>query len=103
MKTKVLLLQVLSLILVLTLVAPAQNPETTKAMEKAARQAYKDLLKETDKNSDGKISKTEFYAIWKDKKTAEEKYVFWDTNKDGYITEEEYVKAVVSVTNKKKK
>jgi len=52
------------------------------------------LLKETDKNNDGKISKVEFFAIWKDKKIAEEKYKVWDLNKDGYITEEEYVKSM---------
>ena len=43
-------------------------------MEKAAHEAYKTLLKETDKNNDGKISKKEFFAIWKDPKIAEEKY-----------------------------
>jgi Ca2+-binding EF-hand superfamily protein len=82
--------------------AHAQDPDVTKAMEKAAKQAYQDLLKETDKDKDGKISKTEFYAIWKDKKTAEEKYTFWDSNKDGYITETEYVKAVKNTGTKKK-
>ena len=72
-----------------------------KEMEKASRNAYKTLLKETDKNKDGKISKTEFFAVWKDRKVAEEKWTFWDTNKDGYITEEEYVKAVLSIGKKK--
>ena len=88
--------------MVFVLVVHAQDPAMTKQMEKAAKQAYQDLLKETDKNKDGKISRTEFNAIWKDKKTAEEKYTFWDTNKDGYITETEYVKAVQNVGNKKK-
>lgn len=96
-------LWVLSLTIIFTQIAQAQDPDVTKQMEKAARQAYKDLLKETDKNNDGKISKAEFYAIWKDKKVAGEKYIVWDLNKDGYITEEEYVKAVRDITTKKKK
>jgi len=94
---------VLSLLLIFIRFAQAQDPDVTKQMEKAARKAYKDLLKETDKDKDGKISKAEFFVIWKDKKTAEEKYTFWDTNKDGFITEDEYAKAVVSIINKKKK
>ncbi len=83
-----------------SLVLVAQDP--AKTMEKAARDAYKLLLKETDKNQDGKISKTEFYAIWKDPKVAEEKYKAWDVNKDGFITEEEYVKVVLDIGKKKK-
>ncbi|MFH1161000.1 MAG: hypothetical protein V1733_08640 [bacterium] len=76
--------------------------DRVKTMEKAARDAYKLLLKETDKNHDGKISKAEFYAIWKDPKVAEEKYKIWDVNKDGFITEEEYVKVVLDIGKKKK-
>lgn len=82
--------------------AIAQDAEIKKAMEKAARQAYKDLLRETDKNNDGKISKTEFYTLWKDQKVAEKKYLAWDTDKDGFITEEEYVKAILDLEKKKK-
>ena len=76
--------------------------DTEKRMEKGAQDAYKMLLEETDKNKDGKISKPEFFAIWKDKKVAEEKFRYWDTNKDGYITESEYVKAVIAIGKKKK-
>ncbi|MDD4554243.1 MAG: EF-hand domain-containing protein [Bacteroidales bacterium] len=80
----------------------AQDAEIRKAMEKAARQAYKDMLRDTDKNNDGKISKTEFYTLWKDQKVAEKKYLAWDTNKDGFITEEEYVKVILDLEKKKK-
>jgi Ca2+-binding EF-hand superfamily protein len=73
----------------------------TKEMEKNIRQAYKELLKETDKNKDGKMSKDEFYAIWKDKKVAEKNYKAWDTNKDGFIVEDEYVKAILEMGKKK--
>jgi hypothetical protein len=74
---------------------------SSQEMEKNVRKVYKDLLKETDKNKDGKISKDEFYAIWKDKKVADKNYKAWDTNKDGYIVEDEYVKAVMDITKKK--
>jgi len=102
MKNPIVLLWLLPLTILFALVLHAQNPDVNKAMEKAAKQAWQDLLKEADKNKDGKISKTEFFAIWKDKKTAEEKYTFWDTNKDSYITETEYVKAVKNTGTKKK-
>jgi len=74
---------------------------SSKEMEKNVRKAYKDLLKETDKNKDGKMSKDEFYAIWKDKKVAEKNYKAWDTNKDGFIVEDEYVKAAMAMGKKK--
>jgi Ca2+-binding EF-hand superfamily protein len=75
--------------------------QDTKKIAKAAHDAYKSLLKETDKNNDGKISRKEYFAIWKDPKIAEKKYVAWDVNKDGYITEEEYVKVVMNMGKKK--
>jgi hypothetical protein len=74
---------------------------SSKEKEKNVRQIYKDLLKEIDKNKDGKMSKDEFYAIWKDKKIAEKNYKAWDTNKDGFIMEDEYVKAVMDISKKK--
>jgi Ca2+-binding EF-hand superfamily protein len=74
---------------------------SSKEMEKNVRKIYRDLLKETDKDKDGKMSKEEFYAIWKDKKVAEKNYKAWDTNKDGYIVEDEYVKAAMDMGKKK--
>jgi Ca2+-binding EF-hand superfamily protein len=78
------------------------HAQDQKEMEKNIRQIYKSLLKETDKDKDGKLSKTEFYAIWKDQKVAEHNYKAWDTNKDGFITEDEYVKAAMDMGKKKK-
>jgi len=70
-------------------------------MEKNIRQIYKDLLKETDKDKDHKISKTEYLAIYKDKKSAEENFTKWDTSKDDFITEDEYVKSILDMGKKK--
>ena len=73
----------------------------SQKMETAARAAFKTLLAETDKNHDGKISRVENSAIWKDKDKGEKNFKTWDLNKDGYITEEEYVKAVGNITRKR--
>lgn len=71
-------------------------------MKKAARNAFKEILKNSDKNKDGKLSKAEFMTIWKDKKTGEKNWEAWDTNKDGYVTEEEYVNAVAYIQRSSK-
>ena len=72
-------------------------------MKKAARNAFKEILKNCDKNRDGKLSKAEFMTIWKDKNTGEKNWKTWDTNGDGYVTEEEYVNAVGSIQKPRKK
>ncbi len=40
--------------------------------------------------------------MWKDQKVAEKKYLAWDTDNDGFITEEEYVKVIPDLEKKKK-
>lgn len=71
-------------------------------MKKIAKDAYKELCKNLDKNKDGKLSKEEYMKMWKDKKKGEQEFKKWDTNKDGYITEEEYVNAVGNISKKSK-
>jgi hypothetical protein len=71
--------------------------------KKAARNAFKEILKYSDKNKDGKLSKAEFMTIWRDKNTGEKNWKTWDTNKDGYVTEEEYVNAVANIQKPRKK
>jgi Ca2+-binding EF-hand superfamily protein len=70
------------------------------SLEKHAREAFKSVLQQTDKNKDGKISLEEYCTIWKDKSSAEKKFKTWDVNGDGYITEEEYVKVIVEMGKK---
>ena len=55
---------------------------------KKAHEEFHILLKQTDKNKDGKISKDEYLAVFKG---GEEKFKSLDENGDGFITEEEYV------------
>jgi hypothetical protein len=52
------------------------------------------VLKEADKNRDGKLSMSECMTIWKDKQKGGKNCKHWDANSDGVITEDEYVKQV---------
>ncbi|MBE0549437.1 MAG: EF-hand domain-containing protein [Rubrivivax sp.] len=70
--------------------------------EANVRQAYRMLLAEADKNKDGKLSMAECTPIFKTAQMAQQKCGFWDVNKDGTITEEEYVQQVARITSKKR-
>lgn len=68
---------------------------------KVIKEIYKEILTETDKNKDGKISKAEYLAIYKDDKKAEKDFDKWDLDGDGLLTEEEYVKAIQNMSKEK--
>ncbi len=70
-------------------------------LEERRRMVYRELLKELDKDRDGKIGKSEYMAIWKDRDYGEANYVHFDQNKDGFITEEEYIKKTELPARKK--
>jgi hypothetical protein len=53
--------------------------------------AYQEILKTADKDKDGKLSVDECTSIFKDPAKAKKDCTYWDANKDGIITEEEYV------------
>jgi hypothetical protein len=69
--------------------------------EQNIREAYKMILSQVDANKDGKLSVAECMAIYKDKGMAEKNCTFWDADKDGIITEEEYVKQGSNVGKKR--
>jgi EF hand len=69
--------------------------------EKNIREAYKMILSQADTNKDGKLSVAECMAGYKDKSMAEKNCTFWDADKDGIITEDEYVKQVSNLGKKK--
>lgn len=80
--------------------APAQTSEAAKDAQAQADEAagqtqampgmdLKQLLTSVDKNSDGKISREEYGAIWKDKSVAERNFKMFDRNGDGVLSGEE--------------
>jgi hypothetical protein len=82
-------------ILVICLLAPNVSPAQQRGpSDDMIKANYREILKEADKNRDGKLSMSECMAIWKDKKTAEKNCKYWDANGDGIITEDEYVAQV---------
>jgi hypothetical protein len=87
-------------------VAPAKVPTTTDAAAKeAGTQASKapaeeqgtpifnasNLMSSVDTNGDGKVSRAEYDAIWKDKSMAERNFKMIDRNGDGVLSAEEFV------------
>jgi Ca2+-binding EF-hand superfamily protein len=66
-----------------------------------ARNAYKQVLLEADKNKDGKLSLAECKAMFKDNAKGEKNCGFWDADHDGTITEDEYVAQAMSIQRKR--
>ncbi len=57
-----------------------------------AKAAFRMILEGADVNKDGKLSAAECKSIWKDKAIADKNCGYWDADKDGVITEDEYVR-----------
>jgi hypothetical protein len=66
-----------------------------------ARNAFKQILSQADTNKDGKLSSAECRGIYKDAEMAEKNCTYWDSDKDGAITEDEYVAKAMSIGKKK--
>ena len=86
------------LLIALVMVSPGR---TAGPPEKNIREAYKMLLSQLDANKDGKLSVAECKKIYTDKSVAEKNCSFWDADKDGIITEDEYVKQGSSLNRKR--
>jgi len=69
--------------------------------DEMARNAYKQILSEADKNKDGKLSLEECKAMFKDATKGEKDCGFWDADHDGMITEDEYAAQAMSFQKKK--
>jgi hypothetical protein len=76
--------------LMITVIFPS-SVYTAGPPEQSIKAAYQMILSQADSNRDGKLSITECMAIYKDKIVAEKNCTFWDVDKDGIITEAEYV------------
>jgi len=88
---------VLALALVMVLLVPSLAPAAGK---KAQDPEAVFMAMDTDK--DGKISKAEFLAFYKNKVRAEKMFVVYDQNGDGYIVKEEYVATAQKLKDAKK-
>jgi hypothetical protein len=69
--------------------------------EQNVRHAFQMILSQADANKDGKLSVDECMSIYKDKGMAEKNCTFWDVDKDGIITEDEYVMQASKLGKKK--
>jgi hypothetical protein len=65
--------------------AEAASQEQGKPLSNAS-----EIIGEVDKNGDGKISRAEYDAIWKDKAVAERNFKAFDKNGDGVLTADEF-------------
>jgi len=63
------------------------------------RSVYREIVLQADTNKDGKLSVAECKAIYTDKAMAD--CTFWDVDRDGVITEDEYVQKAGSLGKKK--
>jgi len=85
----VLVVLVVAISLLAPCVTPAQQRGPSDDMIKAN---FREVLKEADKNRDGKLSMSECLAVWKDRNKGEKECKYWDANGYGVIVGDEYVK-----------
>lgn len=71
--------------------------------DELARDAFRQILSQADTNRDGKLSLVECKAIYKDAAMAERNCTFWDVNKDGTVTEDEYASQAMGMGMGKRK
>jgi hypothetical protein len=84
----------LSVVVILTgmfLVSGAAWAQTAGPSDAGAKKAFQQIMAAADTNKDGKLTVEECMAMFKNKKMGETNCKFWDANKDGVITEAEYV------------
>jgi hypothetical protein len=66
----------------------SQPPGPSDAMIK---EAFQEIKAAADTNKDGKLTVAECLGIYKDRQLGEKNCKYWDVNRDGAITEAEYV------------
>jgi hypothetical protein len=96
MRTNCMLLLVSIIIISSVSIAYPAGPS-----DERIRSVYREIVLQADTNKDGKLSVIECKTIYKDKAIAEKNCNFWDVNRDGVITEDEYVQQASSFGKKK--
>lgn len=96
-KCAILLISAMFIVSILILSGSFAVAKPRAAREDLIRNAYRQILAETDKNKDGKISMSECMAVSMDKKKIEKDCKYWDADGNGTITEDEYVKQALKI------
>jgi hypothetical protein len=91
-KTRIALIQMPAVLMFLGLAIQLPLSNAQDLRTDMLKKAFAELLAQTDKNKDGKISIEECCSVWKDKAAGKKKCQFWDENGDGTITQGEYIK-----------
>lgn len=65
------------------------------------KRVFRELLSAVDTNKDGRMSQAECRVIYSSPAMAEKNCGFWDINKDGVVTEAEYVKQAWNLGGRK--
>jgi hypothetical protein len=67
-------------------------PAAASAQHSVARKdsAFTMMIKQMDKDRDGKVSREEYFAAFPDRKAAEQNFKKWDYDKDGFLTSADY-------------
>ena len=85
----------------ITIISIASVAYSAGPSDERIRSVYREIVLQADTNKDGKLSVTECKAIYTDKAMAEKNCTFWDVDRDGVITEDEYVQKAGSLGKKK--
>ena len=89
-------------LLCLAMTGLAAAAQAAPPPQETVRGVYAQLLAQTDTDKDGTISFAECEAIFTNPKIVEKNCRFWDVDKDGVITEDEYFERVMRVTSRTK-
>jgi len=88
-------------LLLLVMLGPSLSALGAGPPEPDGKAAFRMILSQADLNKDGRLSAAECHAMWKDKRMAQKNCSFWDVDKDGVITEAEYVRQASSLGKKR--
>jgi Ca2+-binding EF-hand superfamily protein len=93
---------ILSLAIVSMALAGATAPTySVPPSDQFARNAFREILAQTDANKDGKLSLAECKAMFRDSAHGQKNCTFWDVNHDGTITADEYANTAMGMGRKR--
>jgi hypothetical protein len=93
-------LSVVFVLMAVLLVSGLAMAQLAGPSDQMIKNAFQQIKASADGDKDGKVTVSECKAIYKDKQKGEKNCIFWDADKDGTITEEEYVSQVKKLGKK---